>query len=60
MLLEGEGLRTTKHNVSLLGHLASQSHGEEGVEDVMLRVQLTLQPEQAPFHATKDVEQRCI
>lgn len=60
VLLQREGLRTSKQNVSLLGHLASRSHGEEGIEDDMLRLQLTLQLKQASFHATKDVEQRCI
>jgi len=36
-------MRTTKQNVSLSGHLASQSHGEEGIGGVMLKLQLALQ-----------------
>lgn len=43
MLLGREGMRTAKQNASLSGHLASQSCGEQGIEDDMLRLQLTLQ-----------------
>lgn len=43
VLLGGEGMRTAKQNASLSGHLASQSRGEQGIEDDMLRLQLTLQ-----------------
>lgn len=43
VLLGGEGMRTAKQSASLSGHLASQSRGEQGIEDDMLRLQLTLQ-----------------
>lgn len=43
MLLEGEGMRIAKQNASLSGHLALQSCGEQGIEDDVLRLQLTLQ-----------------
>lgn len=43
MVLGGESMRTAKQNASLLGHLASQSCGEQGIDDDMLRLQLTLQ-----------------
>lgn len=42
-MLGGEGMRAAKQHGSLSGLFSSQSCGEEGIEDDMLRLQLTLQ-----------------